>query len=188
MVTEAREESVPQHRLRAAADFLCGLADHHQRPAPALPVVGQRGRGTDPRGHVNVVAARVHHRHRLTRGVLPRRLTREGEPRLLFDRERVELGAQHDGRAGAVLEDAHDAGPSDARRDLEACSLQSLRHLRGGRRFLKRKLGVRVKVFVERLEDRPERLGPRGHEHEQCQRRGKTGGAAHGFPPRPPGA
>ena len=60
-------EAVGEHRLGPADLLLGGLADQDDRPRPAVLVLGQPARGADEAGHVDVVAAGVHHADRLAR-------------------------------------------------------------------------------------------------------------------------
>ena len=70
---EAREQPVGEHRRRAAASLLGRLADDHQRAAPAVSGRCASSRAAPiQHGHVHVVAAGVHDRHRLARVVLRR--------------------------------------------------------------------------------------------------------------------
>ena len=103
------EQAVLQHRRRATAALFGRLADHHERALPAVAVFGHQARRARPRRHVNVVPARVHHRRRLSAGVPHDDRAGKRQAGLLFDRERVELGAKHDGRPGAILHDRDDA-------------------------------------------------------------------------------
>ena len=80
------------------------------------------------------------------------------QARLLRNRQRIELGAQHDGWSGAVLHDRDDAGLADAGRDVEAERLHARGELRRGLRLLESELGVLVQVLVERLDVRIDRV------------------------------
>src|SRR3546814_8259439 len=72
---EAPEEPVVKHALRPQPQFLGRLADHHQRAGPAILHRRQPPRGADPRRHMDVMAAGMHHRRFETF----RRLTRSEE-------------------------------------------------------------------------------------------------------------
>ena len=149
---EAREQAIGQHRPCAAETFFRWLSHHEQRAVPAVAMFCHEPRGSGPRGHVKIVAARVHHRRRLSGRVLRDDGAGEGKPGLLFDRERVELRAQHHRGSGAVLEHGHDPGLADARGDVEAERLQARREF--GRRldFLKPEFRRAMKVDVERVD------------------------------------
>ena len=64
---EAGEQAVVDHPLRAAQRFLGRLAHQHERAGPPGAIPGHDARGRHPRGHVEVVAARVHHARRRRR-------------------------------------------------------------------------------------------------------------------------
>ena len=151
---ETGEQAVLQHRRRAAAALFGRLADHHERALPAVAVFGHQARRARPRRHVNVVPARVHHRRRLSAGVPHDDRAGKRQAGLLFDRERVELGAKHDGRPGAILHDRDDARAADAGRDVEAEGFRARGQFRRGLRFLKRQLWMLMKVDVQRVDVR----------------------------------
>ncbi len=84
--------------------------------------------GHDPGGrhqgaHVDIVAAHVPDTHIASVGILRVDFACVGEPCLFLDRQRIELGAQHDGRTRAVLEDGNDSGASNVLGDCIALRL-----------------------------------------------------------------
>ena len=58
---EAGEQTVFKHGKCAEADFFGGLEDHHQRAFPFGLAGDEFARRANPRGHVDVMAAGVHH-------------------------------------------------------------------------------------------------------------------------------
>jgi hypothetical protein len=146
---ETLEEPVFEHRLGAPAPLFGGLADADDRAAPGIAVRGQpAGRGDEMR-HVHVVATRVHDAGdpAVRRFGADRRLV--GEPCLLADGESVQIGAQHHGRALAVLDHADDAESADVAGDREPCTLEFVRDPGGRLHFTERELGILVQVLVE---------------------------------------
>ncbi len=183
---EALEEAVLEHRCCAAAGaggFLGRLADEHQRPVPLLAMIDHPPRRAGPCGHVEVVAARMHHRHGDAGEVLHHRRARKRHAGLLGDGQRIELRAQHHGGPGAVLQQRHDARPADAGGHVEAERLQPGSQLRRRLHFLEGELRVAMDVLVERLEigivgvdvraQRRRRLGAKRRGGQQ--RRGNNG-------------
>jgi len=108
-----------------------------------VPVRREVRRRAGQPGDVQVVAARVHD---------PVDGARVLEARLLLDRQRVHVGAQHHRRSVAVAEHADDAGAADPGRHLEPGGLQPARCDAGGAFLLHRQLRVSVEVLVEVLE------------------------------------
>jgi hypothetical protein len=52
---EALEQTIVQHGARAGHGFLGRLGDEHQRAVPLVFQFGERARGAEPGGHVDVV-------------------------------------------------------------------------------------------------------------------------------------
>jgi hypothetical protein len=99
---EAREQPVLEHGGRAADRFFGRLSHQHQRALPELTMARHPGGGARPRGHVQIVSARVHHRNELTRGVLGGHPAGKWRTCLLCYRQRIELGSKHRGRTRSV--------------------------------------------------------------------------------------
>ena len=95
-------------------------------PDHCVLVLGEPAGGGDEVGHVDVVAAGVHHADRLARVVGRRRLAGVGQAGGLGHGQGVEVRADQDGRPLAVLEDADDAELADAGRHLGPGLLQLL--------------------------------------------------------------
>ena len=146
-------EALPQpgvdHRARSPDGLLRRLAHHDQRAAPSILALREERRRRHPGGHVHVVAAGVHDVDLLPRVVDRGDRARVGQAGLLFHRERVELGAQRDRRAGPVAQHSDHAGAAHAGRYLEAELAQALRHLGGGVHLVARQLGRLVQVEIE---------------------------------------
>ena len=75
-----------------------------------------------------------------------------GHAGLFDDRQGVHVGADQDGRAVAVLEDADDAVAADLLRDLEAASFSSRASRADVLRLVQRQLRVGVEMLVQRLQ------------------------------------
>ena len=149
---EAGEEAVVQHGRCARAAFFGRLADHDQRAAPAIAVLGHQPGGAGPRRHVEIVSARVHDRRRLPGGVGRHHRAGERQSRFLRHRQRVELGAHHRGRSRAVLHHGDNARAAHAGRDVEAERLHARRQLGCRLRFLERQLRVAMEIDIQRLD------------------------------------
>ncbi len=149
-LAEACEEAILQHRLCAASGFLRGLANEHQRAFPIRLHVDERTRGSDPRGHVHIVTAAMSDECFLAL-VLRLHLAGERKAGLFFHRQRIELGADHDHRSGAVLENADNTGLADAFGDFEADVAQLFGELFGGIDLFERELRMRMDVLVKGL-------------------------------------
>ena len=81
--------------------------------------------------------------------VLDLHLRGVGQAGVLDDRQRVEIGPQHERGAGAILENAHDAVAADAGVHFDA-GLFPKRGQAGGRLlFLRGKLGLLVQLAIE---------------------------------------
>ena len=90
-------KAVLEHRPGAVDGLLGGLADQDHGSRPAVAMVRQPAGGADEAGHVDVVAAGVHHADLAPGLVASLDLAGVGQPRLLDDRQRVHVGAdQHD--------------------------------------------------------------------------------------------
>ena len=121
-------------------------------PRQRVPVLGHQPCRAGPRGHVKVVTAGVHHRRGLPGGVLHHHVLANGQPGLLFHRERVEFGAQHDRRPGAVPEHGDDPRLAHAGRDVEPERLHARGQFGGRLCLLKSELRCAMEVDVERVD------------------------------------
>ena len=146
---EALIEAVFEHHAGTGPDFLRRLGDEHQRARPLLLEGGHHAGRTDPRSHVNVVAAGVHDAVFNSEAILHPNLAGIRNAGLLRDRQGVDVGAEEYDGAGSVLQNADDAGAADLLGDLEAEFLQFLGKAGGGLHFQERELGVRVQVLVK---------------------------------------
>src|SRR5260370_514703 len=71
------------------------------------------GGASGRRVHMTILVARVRDRECATAIILGVNCARVGQPGLFLDSKRVELRAQHDRRAGAVLENRYNSGAAD---------------------------------------------------------------------------
>lgn len=135
------QAAVLQHRPGPAQRLLGGLAHHEERAAPAVPVPGEEGHRPGHRRDVQVVAAGVHG---------PGDGARVRQAGGLGDGERVELGAQEHGGAGAVAQDADEAvAAADRPGDREAVVGQAGGEEVRGAVLVAGEFGVGVQVQVE---------------------------------------
>jgi len=139
------EQAVLHHLARTAAAFFRRLEDEVHRAGKALAVGGQvLGRSQQHR-HMAVVAAGVH-AARNAAGV------REGV--VLGHRQRVHVGAQADGAAGAArrgaAQRADHAGAPEPAVHLDAPALQRARDDVGGAHLLEAEFRVGVDVASDR--------------------------------------
>ena len=146
---KAREQSVVEHAAGALAALFGRLTDEHDRARPADLVAGQILGHADQVGHVDVVAAGVHHADRRAVLVLHLDLRGVGQAGVLDDRQRIEIGPQHQRRPGAVLEHAHDAVAADAGVHFDAGLFPELGQPGGGFLFLRGQLRLLVQVAVK---------------------------------------
>ena len=75
--------------------------------------------------------------------------TRIRKPGLLFDGKRVQFRAQHDGRAGAVLENRDDSSAADSFGHFVSQRTQSGSEFGRGLYLMRREFGVLVQVHIE---------------------------------------
>ena len=144
---EPLEEAVVEHHAGPGPDLLGRLTDEHQRPAPAVLQAGQRAGRADPAGHVHVVAAGVHDADLVAGLVAGADGAGVGPAGLFRHRQGVQVGADQDGRAGAVFEDGDDAVAADVGRHLKPDLAQFVGQTAGCLAFLGRKLRVGVNVL-----------------------------------------
>jgi hypothetical protein len=108
------EQTIVNHGLSTFRGLFARLEDCHHRPMPLLSCLRQqRGRADKP-GHVHVMATHVPDRHRVPPRIFRLDLACIGQTRGLLDRQRIHVGAQHDGRPIAIAEQANDTGFADA--------------------------------------------------------------------------
>src|SRR6516164_6827708 len=148
---KAREQAVGQHGFRTRTHFLGGLGDEHQRALPLMLQPDQRLRRSDPARHVDVVAAAMGDKGFAP---LPNGLVAAcvGQAGLLLHRQRVKLGAHHDGRTVAIFVERNQPGLADLLCNLEADRAHLGGEFCGGLLLLEGDLGMGVDVLVERIE------------------------------------
>ena len=139
---KALEQTVVDHRLSAFSRFFRRLEDWHQRAAPSCPRFRQKlGSAREP-SDMHVVAAHVRDGDGIAISVRRLRAAGIGKARRFLDRQRVHVGAQHDGGAVAISEQTYDAGFADPVRYFIAGGTKSVgRQLRRAR-FLHRQFGM----------------------------------------------
>ena len=193
-------ETAGQHRPRPGTALLGRLADHHQGPRPLLPPHRQHRCRAEKRGHVQIVAAGVHGEDLFAAlGSLPR-AAGPGQAGPLLDRQAVEIGANHHGRAVAVREHRHqpvgdpalDAVLSHLLGDLEAEFAQPRGDEAGGLALEvgDLRVGVQAAVGVEqRRQLGVDRVGQpsggcgKGREQEKQERGEGALAGLHRYPP-----
>jgi len=95
---------------------------------------------------MGVVTAGMHHVD-FAAEIIPLRRGGEGEPRGLFHRQRIHVGAQHHNRTGlAALQQRDHARVGDTSRDVEAEPAQVPGDKRRGAEFLLAELGMLVDI------------------------------------------
>jgi len=114
----------------------------------------QERRCADEPGNVHVVAAGMRDRHRVPVAVRNPDFAGIGQAGLFLDRQRIHIGAQHDGQPLAVAQQPDDAGLADRRRHVVTGGAQPVRRQPGCPGLLHRKLGMRVHIGVKRLQFR----------------------------------
>ena len=111
---ETGVKTIGQHCLCTLDDFFCRLRDHDQRAAPLLLVRGHPCSRANPRGHVQIMAACMHHRCAFG----GTNLAGKRKPGLLFHRESVSVSPQQNIWTVAIPEHSHHAVTPDARGNL----------------------------------------------------------------------
>src|SRR4051812_31412389 len=117
-----------------------------QGAGPVLPTVGEQLRGAGQAGHVDVVAAGVHHRHLVAVGVGAGDLAGVGQSGGLPDRERIHVRPQQHRPAVPVVQDADHTGAAHPLVHLETGTPEPAGHQARGPRLLVGQLGVLVDV------------------------------------------
>ena len=103
---------------------------------------------------MHIVAAGVHDADLVAVLVAHADLAGVRQAGLFDDRQGVHVGADHYGRAGAVLEDRDDAVSAHICRDLKSRLTQFIGHMGGRPHLHERQFGVRVQVGIEGFETR----------------------------------
>ena len=143
------DQTAVHHRSRTRPDLLGWLEERDERPRPRAGLRGEQRGGSDQARDVHVVAARVHQADgaaRLVDGGVARGV---GQAGLLGDREPVHVRAAEHHRAGAVVEDPHDASAEGVH--LVAELAQTGGDKSSGLLLVKAQLRVGVQVQVELL-------------------------------------
>ena len=106
---EALVEVVGEHGAGAVDGLFGRLADEHDRAVPLALCLGESAGGADEDGGVYVVSAGMHDASVLTGLRFGHDVAGVGDTGLFDDGQRVHVGADEEGWAGAVLQDADDA-------------------------------------------------------------------------------
>lgn len=176
---EPLEQSVLEHRLRAARPLFGRLSDAHDRAGPAVAVIREPPRDRDQVRHVEVVSARVHHAGDTAVVALAAHDRLVPQPGALPDRQRIEVRAQHQRAAYTVLEHADHPEAADVPRHVEARRLELVRDACRRLHLAERQLRVPVQVPVELDERRHLCIEPRidvlrrqGERRQEAQQEG----------------
>ena len=145
-------KSLGQHDASADPALLGGLANQHHGASPAVFERGQQAGGAGKHRHVNIVTAGLHRCDLAAGEIFHAGFARIRHSGLLFHREPVEIRPDQQGRPWAVLQHADDAKAAKSFHDFKARVPQFPGHDAGSALLHQRKLGVRVKIFVERVE------------------------------------
>jgi len=97
---------------------------------------------------VEIVPAGMRHMHARASGIDRGRGAGEWQTGFLFDGQRIQFSAQHDGRARPVAQPRHQAGLADSRGHFVAQRAHARGQLRRGACFLEAQFRVLVQVFV----------------------------------------
>ncbi len=151
-------ETILDHRPRALSGLFARLKEGDERSPPVRSVVGENAACAHEPGDMHVVAAGVGYPGRLTEPVLPSFAAGVGEASGLNDRQGVHVRPQKNCRAFAVAQDADDACPADALRDLEPAGGEPVRRDLRRAGLLHGKFRVGVDVLVDRLQFGEQRL------------------------------
>jgi hypothetical protein len=98
---------------------------------------------------VEIVATGMHYGDVVSGVVFGMDFAGVGEAGFFFDGKGVEFGAEHDGRAGSVLEDGDNAGAADCFGDFVAQGAETSGEFGGGLGFVRGELGRLMKIEVE---------------------------------------
>ena len=174
------------HRPGPFDQLLGGLGDQDERAGPVAFQLCHDLGDADQEHDVGIVAAGVHDRDEAAAGGCAGGPAGIGQARFFENGKRVHVAAEHDDRAGAVLEDADDARFADAGVRFVAELLEFLGDEGGRLHFLKAELGVGVEVLEDfdeamfvLIDERADFLGELGVRFFIGQRlRGEGSGAA----------
>jgi hypothetical protein len=144
-------EAIIDHGLRAGPALLSGLENQHQRPRPRLAGRVKSFGRSQQAGNVHVVAAGVHHGLLDAVGVGHAFLAGVGEAGAFFDREGVEVGAQENGWAAAIVQEGGNTMTTNTGLDFEVAGdgAELGDAAGGGFFFLVGEFWVGVEVLVE---------------------------------------
>ena len=136
------EEPRVKHRERALSGLLARLEEDLHAAGEAVAVVGEPERGAEQSGHVQVVAAAVH--HAVVDGG-------ERQFRVLDDGQAVDVGAQGDARAGTSLtaDESDDTGGERVVEHLHTVRLQLVDKVDAGVVLLEAAFRMRVQIMPD---------------------------------------
>ena len=135
-------ESGVDHGAGALAGLLAGLEQDFDRPCERVTVFGEPERGAEQAGHVQVVAAAVH--HALVDGT-------EVQSGVFHDGQAVDVSAQPDTRPGTVLalNEPHNTSLQRVVQDLDAVCLELVGQIDAGVEFAEAAFRVGVQVVAD---------------------------------------
>jgi len=154
---KARIIPIGDHAAGAPAHVLARLKDHQYGARPCVAVLGQHAGGTHQPGHVQVMATGMGHTHLSTVLIGSTHGAGIGQARVLSHGQRIHVGAQHHGSAGAIAQHSHDTGDADVSRNLIAERLQVVCRDARGAHLLHGKLGMLVQILVNAFQLRQQR-------------------------------
>jgi hypothetical protein len=157
---QQRRQTVVDHRPGAVGGLLGRLEQRNQGAVPVRGPFGQQLRGPEQRSDMDVVPARVHHRHLVAVGVGGPDGAGVMQPGRLEHGQRVHVRTQQHGRTLPISQDPDDAGPAYPVVHLKPGSAQPLHDFAGRGEFLMRQLGVLVQIAIEVLLPGPDLRQP----------------------------
>src|SRR5580704_288914 len=149
---KTRKQSFLDHGCGAADTLFRRLTYIDKGSAPAVFILRQQSGGSDADRHVEIVSASVHHRDLSAAVIMGSDMARVSQAGFLRDGQSVEFGAQHDDRAGAILENTDDARAAKPGRNVISELPQLLGDFGSSLLFVIGKLGISVQVDIERLD------------------------------------
>lgn len=143
------KEARAEHEAGSEHAFFCGLTNHDEGAAPEVLHFGQDTGCSDEGGHVDVMPAGVHDADFAPEVVLDGFFAGVVGAGLLGDGEGIEVGADEDGGAIAIFEDADKAMAADFFGHLESGAAELAGDAGGGFDLVHGELWIGVELFVD---------------------------------------